>query len=178
MINQIESFAYAEGRGYRAVELPYDGRELSMVILLPEAGGFESFETAVNARQVEVIVQDLSHRRVALTMPRFLFASGFRLGDTLAAMGMPAAFSEDADFSGMTGKRDLFFSDVIHKAYVSVDEEGTEAAAATAAVMVPSMAPRAVPIELRVDHPFIFLIRDIKTGAVLFVGRVVDPAAP
>jgi serpin B len=178
MMNQTESFAYVEGSGYRAVELPYDGWELSMVILLPEAGGFESFEAAVNARQVEAIVQELSHRRVALTMPRFLFASGFRLGDTLAAMGMPAAFSEDADFSGMTGKRDLFLSDVIHKAFVSVDEEGTEAAAATAAVMVPSMAPRAAPIELRIDHPFIFLIRDIKTGAVLFAGRVVDPAAP
>ena len=124
---------------------------------------------------MEAIAQGLSHRRVALTMPRFLFASGFRLADALATMGMPVAFSEDADFSGMTGKRDLFLADVIHKAFVSVDEEGTEAAAATAAVMVPTMAPRETPIELRIDHPFIFMIRDIKTGAVLFVGRVVDP---
>ena len=175
MMNQTESFAFAEGRGYRAVELPYDGWELSMVILLPEAGAFEAFEAAVDATQVEAIVQGLSHRRIALTMPRFLFASGFRLADALAAMGMPAAFSEDADFSGMTGKRDLFLADVIHKAFISVDEDGTEAAAATAAVMVPAMEPREMPIELRVDHPFIFLIRDIKTGAVLFVGRVVDP---
>ena len=178
MMNQTESFAYAEGKGYRAVELPYDGWELSMVILLPEASAFEAFEAAADARQVEAIVQSLSHRRVALTMPRFLFASGFRLADALAAMGMPAAFSEDADFSGMTGKRDLFLADVIHKAFISVDEEGTEAAAATAAVMVPMMEPREMPIDLRVDHPFLFLIRDIKTGTVLFVGRVADPAAP
>jgi serpin B len=176
MMSQTESFAYAEGKGYRAVELPYDGWELSMVILLPKVGAFETFEAAVDAKQVETIAQGLAHRRVALTMPRFLFASGFYLADTLAAMGMPAAFSEDADFSGMTGKRDLFLADVIHKAFVSVDEEGTEAAAATAAVMVPTMAPRETPTNLRIDHPFIFLIRDIKTGTVLFVGRVVDPA--
>jgi serpin B len=110
-------------------------------------------------------------------MPRILFASGFHLADALAAMGMPAAFSDDADFSGMTGKRDLFLASVIHKAFVSLDEEGTEAAAATAAVMVPTMVPREMPIDLRVDHPFIFMIRDIKTRAVLFVGRVVDPAS-
>ena len=142
MMNQTESFAYAEGRGYRAVELPYDGWELSMVILLPKAGAFETLEAAVDAKQVETIAQGLAHRRVALTMPRLLFASGFYLADALAAMGMPAAFSEDADFSGMTCKRDLFLADVINKAFVSVDEDGTEAAAATAAVMVPTMAPR------------------------------------
>jgi serpin B len=176
MMNQTESFAYVEGRRYRAVELPYDGVELSMVILLSKAGAFEAFEAAVDAKQVEAIVQRLSHRRIALTIPRFRFASGFRLADALATMGMPVAFSEDADFSGMTGKRDLFLADVIHKAFVSLDEEGTEAAAATAAVMVPIMAPRETPLELRVDRPFIFVIRDIKTGAVLFVGRVVDLA--
>jgi serpin B len=175
-MKRTESFAYAEGKGVRAVELPYDGWELSMVILLPSMGAFEAFEAAVDARQVETLVQRLSHRRVALSMPRFLFASGFCLADALADLDMPVAFSENADFSGMTGRRDLFLSDVIHKAFVSVDEEGTEAAAATAAVMVPTMAPRETPIDLHVDHPFIFLIRDTKTGAVLFVGRVVDPA--
>ncbi|MFN2243716.1 MAG: serpin family protein, partial [Anaerolineae bacterium] len=86
-----------------------------------------------------------------------------------------AAFSEDADFSGMTGKRDLFLADVLHKAFVAVDEEGTEAAAASAAVMVPSMAPRDMPLRLRIDRPFLFLIRDLKTGAILFAGRVVAP---
>jgi serpin B len=176
MMNQTGSFTYAEDKGVQAIELPYDGWELSMVIFLPKAGAFETFEAAVHAKEVEAMVQGLSHRRVALTMPRFLFASGFRLADALTSMGMPAAFADDADFSGMTGNRDLFLADVIHKAFVSVDEEGTEAAAATAAVMVPTITPRETPIDFRVDHPFIFLIRDIKTSAVLFVGRVVDLA--
>ena len=175
MMNQTGSFAYAEGNGVRAVELPYAGQELSMVILLPDAGRFAAFEATAHAGRVGAIMQRLAHRRIALTLPRFQFSCGFRLADTLAAMGMPAAFSEDADFSGMTGKRDLFLADVLHKAFVAVDEEGTEAAAASAAVMVPTMAPRDMPLRLRVDRPFLFLIRDLKTGAILFAGRVVAP---
>jgi serpin B len=177
MMRQTGSFAYAERQGVRAIELPYTGGELAMMILLHPAGTFEAFEAGVHTEQVEAIVRGLTRQRVALTMPRFQFASGFRLADALAAMGMPAAFSEDADFSGMTGGRDLFLADVLHKAFVAVDEKGTEAAAATAAIMVPTMAPRQMPIEFRVDHPFLFLIRDLGTGVVLFVGRVVRPNA-
>jgi serpin B len=175
MMNQTGSFAYAKGDGVQAVELPYAGQELSMVILLPDAGRFAAFEATADAGRVRAIMQGLAHRRIALTLPKFQFSCGFRLADALAAMGMPAAFSEDADFSGMTGKRDLFLADVLHKAFVAVDEEGTEAAAATAAVMVPTMAPRDMPLRLRVDRPFLFLIRDLKTGAILFAGRVVAP---
>ena len=91
-------------------------------------------------------------------------------------MGMPVAFSESADFSGMTGNRDLFIADVVHKAFVSVDEAGTEAAAATAVVMPIAMPPEEL-VEFNVDRPFIFLIRDIETRAMLFVGRVVNPSA-
>jgi serpin B len=109
-------------------------------------------------------------------MPKFEFDARFSLKEALIAMGMPAAFSAGADFSGMTGDRALSIADVVHKAFVSVDEEGTEAAAATAVVMVESAMP-AQPVEVIIDHPFIFLIRDIETGAVLFVGRVVDPSA-
>ena len=177
MMHQTGSFAYAERKGVRAIELPYAGGELAMVILLPPAGTFEAFAAGVQAEQVKAIVLGLTHQRVALTVPRFQFASGFRLADALAAMGMPAAFSDGADFSGMTGGRDLFLADVLHKAFVAVDEKGTEAAAATAAIMVPTMAPRQMPIELRVDHPFLFLVRDLGTGAVLFVGRVLEPGA-
>jgi serpin B len=107
-------------------------------------------------------------------VPKFEFDSGFSLKDALMAMGMPAAFSAEADFSGMTGDRALSIAEVIHKAFVSVDEEGTEAAAATAVVMVESEMP-GQPVEVTIDHPFMFLIRDIETGAILFVGRVVDP---
>ncbi|RLC69909.1 MAG: serpin family protein [Chloroflexi bacterium] len=175
MMRQTESFGYAEGDGYQAVELPYDGWELSMVILLPEAGGFESFESALDAERVGSIVNDLGYRQVALTMPKFEFESGFSLKDTLAAMGMADAFTGAADFSGMTGGHDLFISEVVHKAFVSVDEAGTEAAAATA-VMVAKLAMPEEPVEVTLDRSFIFLIRDIETGAILFVGRVLDPS--
>ncbi len=175
MMKQTESLGYAEGAGCQAVELPYDGGELSMLILLPRAGQFGEFENAIDAGQVQAIIESLEHRRVALAMPGFEFASSFGLKEALAAMGMPVAFSpESADFSGMTGGRELFITDVVHKAFVSVDEAGTEAAAATAVIMGTTAMPES-PVEVALNHPFIFLIRDIETGAILFVGRVVNP---
>jgi serpin B len=176
MMRQTKSFGYAEGEGVQAVELPYDGQELSMVVLLPDAGEFEAFEDALDAGRVDAIVKDISYRQVALSLPKFEVESDFSLVDALAAMGMPDAFSDAADFSGMTGNRDLFIAEVIHKAFVSVDEAGTEAAAATAVVME-KMAMPEEPVEVTVDRPFVFLIRDVETGAILFVGRVVDPSA-
>jgi serpin B len=177
MMKQTESFGYTKGAGYQAVELPYDGEELSMVILLPASGNFEAFEQELQAQQVDAIIKDLQSTRVALTMPKFEFDSQFSLKDTLAGMGMRDAFSPgDADFSGMTGNRELFISEVVHKAFVAVDEAGTEAAAATA-VIVGMTAVSPSPLEVTIDRPFIFLIRDIETGAILFVGRVLNPPA-
>ena len=176
MMIQSESLGYAEGDGYRAVELPYDSRELSMVILLPDSGKFEEFEGSLDAGLVDTIKNDLIYQEVALTMPKFKFESEFGLTDTLAAMGMPVAFTGAADFSGMTGNRDLFIAEVLHKAFVSVDEAGTEAAAATAVAMSLTAAP-GEPVEVTLDRPFIFLIRDIETDAILFVGRMVNPSA-
>jgi serpin B len=176
MMKQTESFGYTDGGGYQAIELLYDGGELSMVILLPEAGQFEAFEEGLGAQQVTNIVSRLQLTEVALTMPRFEFDSEFGLNDTLAGMGMPIAFSpDDADFSGMTGNRELFISDVVHKAFVAVDEAGTEAAAATAVIMTNTAVPPP-PVEVTIDCPFIFLIRDIETGSILFVGRVLNPS--
>jgi serpin B len=176
MMHQTESFGYARGEGYQAVELPYDGHELSMVLLLPERDGFGAFEDSLDADQAQAITQNLKRGQVALTMPKFEFDSRFSLKQALEAMGMPAAFSGGADFSGMTGSTDLFISNVLHKAFVSVDEEGTEAAAATAVVMKLSVAAEE-PVAVTIDRPFVFLIRDTRTGAILFVGRVVDPGA-
>jgi len=176
MMKQTESFGYTEGEGYQAVELLYDGCELSMVILLPEAGNFEAFEEGLQGQQVSDIISGLQPTEVALTMPRFEFDSEFSLNDTLAEMGMPIAFSGAADFSGMTGNRELFISDVIHKAFVAVDEAGTEAAAATAVIMELTAVPEP-PVEVTIDRPCIFLIRDIETGAILFVGRIMNPGA-
>ena len=177
MMQQMESFGYAEGEGYQAVELPYDGHELSMVILLPEAGQFEEFEGSLDAKRVDAILQDLTPSRVALTMPKFELESDFSLAQVLVAMGMPDAFSMAADFSGMDGTHELFIKDVVHKAFVSVDEAGTEAAAATAVVVAEKAMMPEEPVEVTVDRPFVFLIRDIETGTILFVGRVVNPSA-
>ena len=176
MMKQTEVFGYTEGDGYQAVELQYDGGELSMIVLLPEAGNFQVFEEGLQADKASDIISGLQPTGVALTMPKFEFDSEFSLTDTLAGMGMPIAFSGTADFSGMTGSPYLFISEVIHKACVSLDEAGTEAAAATAVIMDESETP-GEPIEVTIDRPFIFLIRDIETGAILFVGRVMNPGA-
>ena len=176
MMRQMESFGYTDGEGFQAVELPYDGGELSMVILLPQAGHFEAFEQGLDAERVDDIIDGLQVAHVSLAMPKFEFDSEFSLKDTLAEMGMPIAFSGAADFSGMTGAPDLYISEVLHKAFVSLDEAGTEAAAATAVVMKETGMPTEL-VEVTIDRPFIFLIRDIETGAILFVGRVLNPAA-
>jgi serpin B len=175
MMKQTKSFAYTEGDDYQAVELPYDGSELSMVILLPQPGQFTTFERSLDASKVDGIIASLASKRVALTMPKYEFTSDFSLKKALSAMGMPVAFTDSADFSGMDGKRDLYISDVIHKAFVSVDEVGTEAAAATAVIMTTTSLPLNV-VDVTIDRPFIFLIRDIQTGAILFLGHVTNPA--
>jgi serpin B len=177
MMRQTEGFGYVEGDGYQAVELPYDGRELSMVVLLPQEGRFEAFEGTLDYQRVADIIDALGHQQVALTMPRFTYESKFMMKKTLSGMGMLDAFLPGvADLSGINGGRSLFIDEVIHQAFVEVDEAGTEAAAATAVVVAESAAP-AEPKEVTIDRPFIFLIRDIDTGAILFVGRVMDPSS-
>ncbi len=166
---------YQESDRYQAVELPYVGEKVSMLVLVPDQGAFEDFENSLDGERLRGIIQGLEPGSVRLTFPKFEFESELSLADVLSEMGMPIAMSAGADFSGMTGAKDLFISDVFHKAYVNVNEEGTEAAAATAVVMTESAAP-ADPVQLMVDRPFLFLIRDQETGAVLFFGRVLNPA--
>jgi len=178
MMEQAEFFGYTEGEGYQAVELLYDGDELSMVILLPGSGKFAAFEEGLQGQQVYDIISDLQLTGVTLMMPKFEFDSQFSLTDILAGMGMrDAFFLGEADFSGMTGSPELFIWGVVHKAFVAVDEAGTEAAAATAVSGAPSAGPPESTVQVTIDRPFIFLIRDIETGAILFVGRVLNPGA-
>lgn len=173
---EAEHFGYFEGDGYEAVELRYDGDEMSMVILIPDAEGFDEFEASLTSDLLDTISGSLESTSLDLKMPKFKYESGsVSLKDVLTEMGMPAAFSGVADFSGINEGGGLFISDVIHKAFVSVDEAGTEAAAATAVIMDESIA---LPDKsVTIDRPFIFFIRDIETGAVLFVGRIVRPEA-
>jgi serpin B len=177
MMHQLKSFRYTEGTNYKVVELPYDGNQLSMVLILPEADQFGAFEAALNSQQLKDIIGKLQPAQVNLTMPRFKIESQYSLKPALGNLGMPVAFSpSEADFSGMDGKRDLYISDVVHKAYVSVDEAGTEAAAATGVIVSTTSMPVNIK-DMTLDHPYIFLIRDIPTGTILFMGRVMNPGA-
>jgi serpin B len=175
MMHQTDRFSYVNGDDYTAIELLYDIYDMSMVIIMPDEGTFDDFESSLTSELVDSIIDSMSSGEVNLTMPKFEFESDFNLSDTLQTMGMTDAFSNNADFSGITDKADLAISDVIHKAFISVDEEGTEAAAATAVIM----SETAMPIEIgdvNINHSFIFLIRDIETNSTLFVGRVMNPA--
>jgi serpin B len=174
MMSQTASFRYAEGDGYQAVELPYIGDELAMVILLPSEGSFEDFERSLTAERLDEILEGLQNASVYLTMPKFEYESDFSLAEALIEMGMPSAFGNAADFSGMDGTLNLVIEDVVHKAFVSVDEAGTEAAAATAVIMVEKAMMDMV--DMQIDRPFIFVIRDFQTDTILFLGRVVNPA--
>ncbi|MGC9399858.1 MAG: serpin family protein [Anaerolineae bacterium] len=173
--DQPEMIPYTRGENYQALELPYRGGEASMVILVPDAGAFADVEAGLTGQRLQEIVAEMETKGVVLTMPKFEYQAEASLADTLKAMGMTDALDPDrADFSGMDGTRDLYITNVFHKAYVAVDEEGTEAAAATAVIVGLESMPM-TDVEITIDRPFIYLIRDRETGAVLFLGRVVDP---
>ena len=166
--------ARADG-GLKVLELPYKGDEVSMLVLLPDAtDGLPALEAKLTADTYRAWTADLARRDVLVYLPRFSVESRFALAPTLGAMGMPLAFTDKADFSGMNGKRDLFISAVVHKARVDVDERGTEAAAATG-VAIRTAAVQQEPPAFRADHPFLFLIRDRETGSLLFLGCLTQP---
>lgn len=175
MMGQDMYIPYVSGDGYQAVELPYAGNSAAMDIIVPDAGRFEEIESALTSEVFEDMLASMEQTSLIFRMPKFEFESSFSLSDQLSNLGMSAAFDRNtADFSGMTGKKDLFISKVIHKAFVAVDEEGTKAAAATAVVM--EMAGAAIEnLVLVVDRPFIFVIRDLESGQILFIGRVLNP---
>jgi serpin B len=181
MMKQTESFNYNQGKNYQAAELPYQGLQLSMLILLPAKGQFDEFEKSFDYVKLQNILDDLkdetpANRKVRLTMPKFEFTSDFKLKQMLTELGMPKAFDAGtADFSGMTDEGPLWIDDVIHKAFIAVDEDGTEAAAATAVIMVGAAPGQPEIVDFTMDRPFIFLIRDIETDTILFMGRVMHP---
>ena len=176
MMGQNAFIPYAKGDGWQAIELAYQGRDAAMDIIVPDESRFEEVESNLDYQTASAILGDLQPTSVSLALPKFKFESQFGLVDQLAALGMTDAFDPDrADFSGMSERKDLYISAVIHKAFVAVDEKGTEAAAATA-VIVEVASAQMSDITLIVDRPFIFLIRDIPTGQILFIGRVLNPA--
>ena len=176
MMTQQQDFRYAESESVQVLELPYVGGDLSMFVVLPrKVDGLAELENALTAENLEKWTSDLWEREVFVALPVFKMSGKFMLGGTLASMGMTDAFGSNADFSGMDGSKSLFISEVIHQAFIEVNEEGTEVAAATAVVMARSIPPPTPTF--RADHPFVFLIRDNNTASILFLGRVVNPLA-
>lgn len=184
LMRQIARFGYVRGDGFQAVELSYDGGELFMTVLLPDEGRFREFERALDAALLSRVRQDIENRLVRLAMPRFDLGASLNLANTLKEMGMVNAFDDQqAEFQGIDGLSCLagddgclLISHVVHKAFISVDESGIEAAAATAVAVgiTRAVAPAEEPIELTIDRPFVFLIQDRATHSVLFIGRIAE----
>jgi serpin B len=168
-----DKFRLARAEGVQMLELPYKGEDLSMLILLPDRiDGLADLEAGLSPERLRALLDGLSEHEVPVKLPRFKIASKFELPRVLSTMGMPSAFAPgEADFSAMDGRRDLYISAAYHQAFVEVNEEGTEAAAATGI----GVGITSVPPSFTADHPFLFLIRDNVTGSILFLGRVADP---
>jgi serpin B len=171
-----ERLRYLRGDGYQVVELPYAGQRLGMVIVLPD-GPLAPVESRLGRDGLGRLLAGLAVRQVTLALPRFRVTSQFSLGPALTALGMPLAFTSRADFTGITTAQPVHISDVVHQAYLDVDEQGTEAAAATAVVI--RAAARVMipdpPVQMIVDRPFLFAITDLASRQPLFLGRVTDP---
>lgn len=184
LMDHFDRIPYTSNDDFQVVELPYSGDELSMVILLPrQINGLGQLEKHLSPAFLDRFLSQMTKQRVRIELPRFKLECRFKLNETLEKMGMPDAFIPGkADFSKINGlrrgdRRSLYISDMFHKSWVQVTEEGTEAAAASVVTMrVGSAAPPLSPV-FRADHPFIFLIRDIRSGSLLFLGRVADPSA-
>lgn len=180
MMRQTAYFGYSRGDGYQAVDLPYQGGAVSMTILLPDDGQFAGFESSFDPEGLSEILLGLESTRLRLSLPRFELEASLDLANTLGDMGMPSAFDgRRAEFQGMDGlsclagdDECLLISDVVHKAFVSVDEAGTEAAAATAVIIGITRAEPGEPLDVTIDRPFIYLVRHHETGTILFLGRV------
>ena len=173
-------YSYTDTEDLQILRMPYEhesGKALSMLVLLPKGDDINAAENALGTTALADAVASMESEQVRVYFPKFTLETTYSLPETLGAMGMSTAFGPGADFSGMDGTHDLFISDVIHKAFVDVNEEGTEAAAATAVVMkLTAVEEDPVPV-FRADHPFIFLVTDDETGNLLFMGRVADPTA-
>lgn len=175
LMYQEDIFGYAAGDGIQILEMPYKGESLSMVVFLPQKkDGLKELENSLNPENLEKWLACLKQQKVEIYFPKFKTTQSFNLNDVLKSLGMKEAFTRTANFFNMEPRKELFISDVVHKAFVEVDEKGTEAAAATAVVMELASMPMNVQV-FKADHPFIFIIRERTTDSVLFMGRLANP---
>ncbi len=173
MSGEVESILEASGQGYQAISMPYDGDELDMVFIIPDAGEFANIDTGMTSAWLTGVLDALAPSGLGgVTMPLFDFRFKADLVETMKSLGMTDAFDNNADFSGIDGTRSLAITGIVHEAFVKVTEDGTEAGGATAVVVGETSVPEWVVI----DRPFLFLVRDIETGTVVFLGRVLDPS--
>lgn len=173
--DEESKFKYAESSDAQILEMPYEGNKLSMLVILPKGDNLQAVENSLSLDKINKWRNKLIKQRIAVYIPKFTFDSKYFMKKTFVKMGMPVAFSSDADLSGMDGARGLFIGQVIHQSYIDVSEEGTEATAATGVIILKSARPPQEITIFRADHPFIFLIQDKKSGNILFIGRVVSP---
>ena len=176
MMRQRKNYNYAENETLKAIELPYEGDDVSMIIFLPKSkDGLVEMENRLVSEGFDTILSNMRRKEVDLLLPKFKLTYTSKLKGTLEKMGMKDAFDpKKADFTGINNKKDLFISEVIHKAFVAVDEKGTEAAAATAVMLITTdIAER--PKTFQADHPFVFMIRENHNNSILFLGRIADP---
>jgi serpin B len=179
MMRNNKRFDYAELDGFKMLSLPYKTGQASMLVLLPDKlDGLDAMEKSLTAEKLAGWAAKLKNTQVAVMLPKFKSTCSFELAKPLAALGIKKAFTTAADFGGMTTKPEdaLYISAVLHKAFVDVNEEGTEAAAATAVAVAAANGHSSKPVDFVADHPFVYIIRDNRTGDVLFVGRLADPS--
>jgi serpin B len=175
LYNSDIELKYFENDDLQILELPYEGNNLSMMILLPKENNITKIEESLNNDKLKDWMDSLFTANVNVILPKFNIETDYNLKQTLIDMGMPEAFSMDADFSGMTGKTNLFIEKVKHSAIIEVNEEGTEAAGATSVHMVLKSATPDLTYEFNVDHPFIFTIQHREAGNILFMGKIMNP---
>ncbi len=175
MMHQTQDLPYLKTEDLTMVVLPYSAGKLEMVLIQPSAANFETFEQNFNAETLQSIREEQEWGGVQLSLPRFQFSTAVNLRETLSAMGMPAAFHpEQADFSGITREEQIYIDAALHKSFIDVNEEGTEAAGATAILLAGKSMPAREPVEISFDSPFFFILQDRETGSILFYGRVMN----
>jgi serpin B len=176
-MNQTRTFPYYEDEEVQALSLPYQGGRMSMLVILPKkVEDWKIISRVLDYDRIRLVASGMADTEVQLALPRFRSELRLNLRNELVSMGVEQAFSRDADLSGMTGEKNLFISEIIHKAFIEVTEAGTEAAAATAGIIALKSALSEKPVQFKADHPFIYLLIDEVSGCVIFMGRLVRPS--
>jgi serpin B len=176
-MHQTRSYPYYEDEEIQAVSLPYKNKRMALMVILPKSiEGWRLISQVINYERINLVISGMGTREVQLALPKFRSELQINLRQELTSMGMGTAFSRHADLSGMTGEENLYVDEVIHKAFIEVNEMGTEAAAATAAIIGLKSILRDDPVRFNADHPFVFFLLDRQTGCIIFTGRLVKPS--